>query len=84
MFPFNPNDIHPGHTPHDINSNYGFFHVYAFTMTLGMILAILAAYYQLRKRKVPIEPLIFSIIFIIPAALLGGSFFGKVNRSDNP
>ena len=84
MFPYNPNDIHPGHTPHDINSNYGFFHVYAFTMTLGMILAILAAYYQLRKRKVPIEPLIFSIIFIIPAALLGGSFFGKVNRSDNP
>ena len=80
MFGPSPHGISPGHTPSDINANYGFFHVYAFTMTLGMILAIFASYYQLRKRKVPIEPLILSIIFIIPAALLGGSFFGKVNR----
>lgn len=63
--------------PWGISSDYGWFHVYAFTMFLGMLVAILFSWYRLHKAKVPTDGLMWSVIFIIPASLLGGSFFGK-------
>ena len=68
--------------PYNIKANYGFFHVYAFTMTMGIIIAILASYIKLKRQKVPLEPLIFSIIFIVPFSLIGASFFGKFGNQD--
>lgn len=63
--------------PWGIKSDYGWFHVYAFTMFLGMVVAILFSWYRLHKQKIPSDGLIWSIIFIIPTSLLGASFFGK-------
>ncbi|WP_168105227.1 prolipoprotein diacylglyceryl transferase [Spiroplasma platyhelix] len=63
--------------PWGISSDYGWFHVYAFTMFFGMVVAILFSWYRLYKQKVPTDGFIWSVVFIIPASLLGASFFGK-------
>lgn len=62
-----------------IHGDYGWFHVYAFTMTLGMILAILYSFYKFRKRDLSFDSLIWGVLFIVPASLFGASFFGKFN-----
>lgn len=63
--------------PWGISSDYGWFHVYAFTMFLGMVVAVLVSWYRMYKRKIPTDGLIWSVLFIIPASLFGASFFGK-------
>lgn len=63
--------------PWNITSDYGWFHVYAFTMFLGMAVAIFFSWYRLYSQKIATDGLIWSVIFIIPASLLGASFFGK-------
>lgn len=63
--------------PWGVTSDYGWFHVYAFTMFLGMIASIAFSWYRLHSKKIPTDGLIWSVIFIIPASLLGASFFGK-------
>ncbi|AGM25927.1 prolipoprotein diacylglyceryl transferase [Spiroplasma syrphidicola EA-1] len=77
--PLDPSTITPENTPHNILANYGWVHMYAVFMTLGMIAAILVSYFRLKRRRIPIEPLIWSVFLIIPASLFGASFFGKVN-----
>lgn len=63
---------------HGVNANYGgWFHVYAFTMTLGVVLSIAFAAWRLKMRKVPLAELLVGAIFIVPFSLLGASFFGK-------
>ncbi len=69
-------------TPYNIKSDYGFIHVYALTMTLGIILSVLASYIKAHKKGLPSNVLLISIIFIIPASLLSASFFGKVDFTD--
>ncbi|ATZ19028.1 prolipoprotein diacylglyceryl transferase [Williamsoniiplasma somnilux] len=66
-----------------VKDNYGFIHVYALTMTLGMIAAVLFSLYKFWKRGMPLNSLLMSVIFIIPISLMGASFFGKLN-ADGP
>ncbi|ATZ16656.1 phosphatidylglycerol:prolipoprotein diacylglycerol transferase [Entomoplasma freundtii] len=64
-----------------IHGDYGGFHVYAFTMTLGMILAILYSFYKFRKRDLSFDSLIWGVLFIVPVSLFGASVFGKLNAN---
>ncbi|WHQ36746.1 prolipoprotein diacylglyceryl transferase [Spiroplasma sp. SV19] len=82
--PPSPDWITPTNTPHNILATYGgWVHMYAVFMTLAMILSVLACFIRLKIKKVPIEPLIWSIFVIIPFSLFGASFFGKVNNDVN-
>ncbi|MBW3058286.1 prolipoprotein diacylglyceryl transferase [Spiroplasma poulsonii] len=79
--PPSPNWITPTNTPHDILATYGgWVHMYAVFITTGMILSVLVCFTRLKIKKIPIEPLIWSIFVIIPFSLFGASFFGKVNN----
>ncbi|WP_425380403.1 prolipoprotein diacylglyceryl transferase [Spiroplasma endosymbiont of Stenodema calcarata] len=79
-----PDWITPNNTPHNILATYGgWVHMYAVFITLGMILSVLACFIRLKIKKIPIEPLIWSIFIIIPSSLFGASFFGKVNGDVN-
>ncbi|WP_338970088.1 prolipoprotein diacylglyceryl transferase family protein [Spiroplasma endosymbiont of Labia minor] len=62
-----------------VHSDYGWFHVYAFTMTIGMLVAIAASGFIFWRRKIPIDGLFYGAIVIIPVSLFGASFFGKLN-----
>ncbi|WP_338955924.1 prolipoprotein diacylglyceryl transferase [Spiroplasma endosymbiont of Polydrusus cervinus] len=82
--PPNSGWIMPNNTPHHILATYGgWIHMYAFFITLGMIFSVLACFIWLKIKKVPIEPLIWSIFAIIPFSLFGASFFGKFNNDVN-
>jgi len=61
----------------------GFFHVYAFTMTLGIIIAALLSAYRFWKRDLSLVHLSIAAAIIIPFSLFGASFFGKLN-ADGP
>lgn len=64
----------------NIRETYGgWFHVYAFTMTIGILLAIAYSFYKFRKQHLSGENLLFGAAFIVPISLLGASFFGKLN-----
>ncbi|MBW1242551.1 MAG: prolipoprotein diacylglyceryl transferase, partial [Spiroplasma poulsonii] len=79
--PPSPNWITPTNTPYDILATYGgWVHMYAVFITTGMILSVLVCFIRLKIKKIPIEPLIWSIFVIIPFSLFGASFFGKVNN----
>lgn len=69
--------------PHNINPSYGWFHVYSFTMFAGIAVAIALSWYKLYRHKIPTDGMALSIIFIIPASLLGASFLGK-DDPNNP
>ncbi len=69
-------------TPYNIKSDYGSFHVYAFTMTVGIIVAVLASYIKSQKKGLPGSVLLLSVIFIVPSSLFFGSFFGKIDFTD--
>ncbi|ALA97924.1 prolipoprotein diacylglyceryl transferase [Spiroplasma kunkelii CR2-3x] len=76
--PPNAEWIKPINTPHNILATYGgWIHMYAVFITIGMICSVLACFIRLKLKKVPIEPLIWSIFAIIPFSLFGASFFGK-------
>ncbi|WP_339021002.1 prolipoprotein diacylglyceryl transferase [Spiroplasma endosymbiont of Atherix ibis] len=62
-----------------VRDDYGFFHVYAFTMTLGVILAIAISAVKLYRRGIPLTELWIGAAIIVPVSLLGASFFGKLN-----
>ncbi|WP_425378926.1 prolipoprotein diacylglyceryl transferase [Spiroplasma endosymbiont of Polydrusus pterygomalis] len=80
----NPGWITTNNTPYHILATYGrWIHMYAVFITLGMICSVLACFIRLKIKKVPIEPLIWSIFAIIPFSLLGASFFGKFNNDVN-
>ena len=66
----------------NIKSDYGFIHIYALTMTLGIIVSVLASYLKAHKHQLPAEPIMIAAVFIIPASLLSASFFGKVDFTD--
>lgn len=67
--------------PHGISDTYGgWFHVYSFAIMSGIFVAVFASWIKLRRYGIPTDTLTWSIVFIIPAALLGASFLGK----DNP
>lgn len=65
--------------PWGIKADYGWFHVYAFTMLFGMALAILASWFKMRRHQIPSDGLALSVIFIIPASLFGASWIGKTD-----
>lgn len=69
--------------PWAIKADYGWFHVYAFTMLVGMIVAIFASWWKLRRHKITTDGLVFSVIFIIPIGLFGASWIGKTDP-ENP
>ncbi|AOG60038.1 prolipoprotein diacylglyceryl transferase [Spiroplasma helicoides] len=62
-----------------IKSDYGFLHVYALTMTLGVLAAIALACYQMWRKKLPLQDILIAAIFIVPSGLFVASFFGKLN-----
>ncbi|ARU92298.1 prolipoprotein diacylglyceryl transferase [Spiroplasma clarkii] len=66
-----------------VSSDYGGFHVYAFTMTMGVIIAILFAAYQFKRKGLKIERLMMGAVGAVPAGLFGGSFFGKLGSSNS-
>ena len=67
-----------------ISSDYGgWFHVYAFTMTLGMIFAVGYSAFKFWKKGIPVTQLAWGVIAIIPMSLFGASIFGKLN-ADGP
>jgi phosphatidylglycerol:prolipoprotein diacylglycerol transferase len=68
-----------GHAP-TIHADYGFFHVYAFTMTMGIVLAIALSAVKLWIRKIPVMELLIGAVIIVPISLFGGSFIGKINK----
>lgn len=65
--------------PWGIKADYGWFHVYAFTMLFGMVVAIFASWYKLWRYKIPSDGLALSVIFIIPISLFGASWIGKTD-----
>ncbi len=67
--------------PYGIQSNYGFFHVYAFTMTAGILIAALLTYVKMQRRSIPAQPLLGCLIIVVPCALFGASFFGKLDAN---
>ncbi len=82
--PPNTEWITPNNTPHNILATYGgLIHMYAVFITIGMICSVLVCFIRLKLKKVPIEPLIWSIFAIIPFSLFGASFFGKFNIDVN-
>lgn len=67
-----------------ISGDYGgWFHVYAFTMTIGMLLAIGYSAYKFYKKGLSITQLAWGVIVIVPLSLFGASIFGKLN-ADGP
>ncbi|AGR40769.1 prolipoprotein diacylglyceryl transferase family protein [Spiroplasma taiwanense] len=66
-----------------VRDDYGFFHVYAFTMTIGVISAISISAIKLYIKGVPLKELWIGASIIVPFSLLGASFFGKLN-ADGP
>ena len=74
-----PGNFHP---PYDIKSDYGFFHVYSFTMTMAILITALLCYIKFKRRNIPAQPILGSLVIVVPIALLGASFFGKLNGSD--
>ncbi|WP_348736603.1 prolipoprotein diacylglyceryl transferase family protein [Spiroplasma endosymbiont of Ammophila pubescens] len=82
--PPNPEWITPSNIPYNILATYGgWIHMYAVFITIGMICSVLACFIRIKLKKVPIEPLIWSIFAIIPFSLFGASFFGKFNNDVN-
>jgi len=69
--------------PFFVKSDYGFVHMYALTMVLGILFSILGSYVLAKSKKLPADPFIFSIIIIVPAALFFASFFGKTDFSQS-
>lgn len=66
---------------HNIKSEYGggWLKMYPFFITIGMILAVLASYFKISKRKLAFEPFMLSAVVIITASLFGASFLGKLD-----
>ncbi|AUM62321.1 prolipoprotein diacylglyceryl transferase [Spiroplasma monobiae] len=69
----------PGGGLWTVNEDYGFFHVYAFTMTMGVIFAIAISALKLYRRGISLNELWIAAAIIVPVGLLGASFFGKLN-----
>jgi phosphatidylglycerol:prolipoprotein diacylglycerol transferase len=69
---------------YSLQPDYGWFHIYAFTMTMGMILAIGLAAVKLWIRKIPVMELLIGAVFIVPISLFGASLIGKINKSEYP
>ncbi len=74
-FPNNPN-INPQWT---IQGDYGFLHVYAFTMTLGVIVTIAISAFKFWRKGLSLRELLIGACLSVPAGLFGASFFGKLN-----
>ncbi|AXK50749.1 prolipoprotein diacylglyceryl transferase [Spiroplasma alleghenense] len=57
----------------------GWFRVYAFTMTLGVIAAILFSAYKFWRKDLQLTQLAIGAVPIVICSLFGASFFGKLN-----
>ncbi|AGR41775.1 prolipoprotein diacylglyceryl transferase [Spiroplasma diminutum] len=64
-----------------VKENYGFIHVYALTMTLGVIFAIGISAIKLYRRGIPLTELWVGAAIVVPFSLMGASFFGKLNSN---
>ncbi|AHI52422.1 prolipoprotein diacylglyceryl transferase [Spiroplasma culicicola] len=62
-----------------VDSEWGFIHIYALTMTLGVLVAIAMAAIQFKRKGINTNDLLITAIVAVPMGLFGGSFFGKLN-----
>ncbi|AKU79313.1 prolipoprotein diacylglyceryl transferase [Spiroplasma turonicum] len=65
-----------------VYSDYGFVHIYALTMTLGVILSIAGCAVQFYRKKLNFRELWIAAVIVVPVGLLGASFFGKLNAQN--
>ncbi|WP_342268947.1 prolipoprotein diacylglyceryl transferase [Spiroplasma endosymbiont of Aspidapion aeneum] len=61
-----------------INGDYGFIHMYALFMTLGVTIAIAVSAIKLWRKQVPLTGLYIGAIPIVIVSLFGASYFGKM------
>ncbi|WP_339029848.1 prolipoprotein diacylglyceryl transferase [Spiroplasma endosymbiont of Cantharis nigra] len=64
-----------------VRDDYGIIHVYALTMTLGVIFAVGISAIKLYRRGVSLTELWIGAAIIVPVSLIGASFFGKLNAA---
>ncbi|AHI53478.1 prolipoprotein diacylglyceryl transferase [Spiroplasma sabaudiense Ar-1343] len=62
-----------------VQESYGWFRVYAFTMTTGVIVAIAFSAFKFWRKELQITHLGIGAVPIVIFSLFGGSFFGKLN-----
>ncbi|WP_051636008.1 prolipoprotein diacylglyceryl transferase family protein [Mesoplasma photuris] len=65
----------------NVKSDYGSFHLYAFTMTMGMFVAVAFSIWKFWRKGIPLQELAWGVIVIIPVGLFFASFFGKLNAN---
>ncbi|AKX33730.1 prolipoprotein diacylglyceryl transferase [Spiroplasma litorale] len=63
-------------------SDYGGVHMYALTMSLGVLLSILGCALQFYRKKLSFKELWIAAIIVVPLGLFGASFFGKLNAEN--
>ena len=62
------------------HSEYGgWFHVYSFTFLIGWFITLILCWWRFKLRNIPFWTLEISIFIITIPAMLGASFFGKIN-----
>ncbi|KNG79633.1 prolipoprotein diacylglyceryl transferase [Mycoplasma sp. HU2014] len=78
------NSNHTSLTYNNVKPEYGKIRIYSLTMTVGIMLSIAYSLVNFYKKRLSINDLSLSVIFIIPASLLGASFFGKIDQTNMP
>jgi len=73
------NWIDPGNGIWNIQGDYGAFHVYAFLMTMGILIAVGVSAFKFWKRGISLIDLAIGTAIIVPFSLFGASIFGKLN-----
>ncbi|ASP27838.1 prolipoprotein diacylglyceryl transferase [Spiroplasma corruscae] len=76
------NDWHEANVGSRVYPDYGIVHIYALTMTLGVILSILGCAVQFYRKKLNFRELWIAAIIVVPVGLFGASFFGKLNAEN--
>ncbi|AUF83834.1 diacylglyceryl transferase [Mesoplasma syrphidae] len=66
-----------------VKPDYGFVHVYALAMTLGILVSVIFCLWKFSRRGLNTMELSIAVIILVPIALMGASFFGKLN-ADGP
>ena len=57
----------------------GWFRPYAFFVFVGFIVVMIIAWCRFYRRKIPTRPLELGFFILVPAGILGASFFGKLD-----
>ncbi|WP_051418474.1 prolipoprotein diacylglyceryl transferase family protein [Mesoplasma seiffertii] len=62
-----------------VKPDYGFIHVYALAMTLGILVSVIFCLWKFSRRGLNTMELSIAVIVLVPIALMGASYFGKLN-----